>query len=141
MSFRTALAGAATAAMVLVISDFTAAHAAAVTPCDVMPTRCGYGPNGRVYFYPPGYRVPNAGEPWGNRAVRSPSRAAWGCAATDGKARGRSWNYANRQAAAYRALSECARKSTRGNCRIASCRPAVHNSYEAIAIWGRSAPQ
>jgi hypothetical protein len=139
MSFRTTLTGAAMAALILIIPGVTAAHAAAITPCDVMPTRCGYGANGRLYFYPPGYRVPNAGEPWGNRAVHFPERAAWGCGATDGKARGRSWNYTKRQAASYRALSECARKSVRGNCRIVSCRTAVHNSYEAIAIWGVSA--
>ena len=141
MTLRTALAGAAMAALVMIVSDVTAAHAAAVTPCDVMPTRCGYGPNGVLYFYPPGYRMPNSAGAPGNGAVGFPNRAAWGCGATDGTMRGRSWNYAKRAAAWYRALAECARKSTRGNCRVVSCRPGVHTSYEAIAIWGTSVPR
>jgi hypothetical protein len=79
--------------------------------------------------------------PGGNAAVQSPQRAAWGCGATDGKAKGRSWNYSNRTAASYRAVAECSSKSTHGRCRVVSCQPAVHTSYEAVAIWGANTPQ
>jgi len=67
---------------------------------------------------------------------QAPERAAWGCGATDGKVKGKSWNYANRTAASYRALAACSSKTSSGRCRVVSCRPGVHNSEEAIAIWG-----
>ena len=56
---------------------------------------------------------------------------AWGCSATDGQARGRSWGFPNKAAASFRALSECAKRSA--HCHILSCSPSVHNYYEAQA--------
>lgn len=81
----------------------------------------------------PGHRTPDSSGP--------PVRAAWGCGATDGKVKGKSWNYRNRTAASYRALAECSRKTTQGRCRVVSCLPSVHTSYEAVAIWGANAQQ
>jgi hypothetical protein len=81
----------------------------------------------------PGHRMPDS--------AGTPMRSAWGCGATDGKVKGKSWNYSNRTAASYRALAECSRKSTHGRCRVVSCQPAVHTSYEAVAIWGANTPQ
>jgi hypothetical protein len=135
MTLRIDLACAAMAALVLMTSNVTAAHAAAITPCDVMPTRCGYGSNGVLYFYPPGYGMPNSAETPRNGTVRSPNQAAWGCGATDGNARARTWNSPNRAAASYGALSACDRLSRRGTCRIISCRPSVHTIYDAQKIW------
>jgi hypothetical protein len=82
---------------------------------------------------PPGHRIPGS--------AATPIRAAWGCGATNGTVKGRSWNYPNRLAASYRALAACSRKSAQGGCRVVSCRPAVHTAYEAQAIWGTDAPQ
>jgi hypothetical protein len=156
MTLRIYLACAAMAALALIVTGVTTAGAAVEIS------------DGRVSYEPPGYRMPDAtgtprtrvaqsgnclGGPWRCRygpegrlhlnlgRVPGANRAAWGCGATDGKARGRSWNFANRAAASYRALSECAGKSTRGSCRIVSCRPSVHTSYEAIAIWGANTQQ
>lgn len=101
--------------------------------CDTNPLRCRYNPNGRKYYWTRDRRMPDS--------TAAPNQAAWGCGATDGKVRGRSWNFSNRAAALYCALSECSRKTTSGRCHIVSCRPAVRGSYEAIAIWGANAPQ
>jgi len=79
--------------------------------------------------------------PAGNRAGQSPGRGAWGCGATDGKVKGKSWNYPNRTAASYRALAACSSKTTSGRCHVVSCRAGVHNDYEAIAIWGPNTQQ
>lgn len=77
----------------------------------------------------------------GNGASQSRERAAWGCAATDGKVQAKSWNNFNRAAASDRALAKCARKATNGSCRVVSCRPAVRTYNEAEAIWGSKGPQ
>jgi hypothetical protein len=125
MTLRMDLAGAAIAALALIMTGITTAHAQSGN-CIGGPWRCHYNANGRLYF---------------GAHPRNPDRAAWGCGATDGQVRGRSWNYANRAAASYRALAECARKATQGRCHIVSCRPAVHSSFEAVAIWGPNTQQ
>jgi len=61
----------------------------------------------------------------------SSTGAAWGCGATDGQARGRSWGFPNKAAASFRALSECAKRSP--HCYIVSCSPSIHNYDEAQA--------
>lgn len=101
--------------------------------CDTNPLRCRYNPNGRKYYWTRDRRMPDP--------TAALNRAAWGCGATDGKVRARSWNFSNRTAASYRALSECSRKTTSARCHIVSCRTAVHNSFEAIAIWGPNTQQ
>jgi hypothetical protein len=131
MTSRMDLAGAAMAALALIISGVTTAHALNI--CYVNPSRCYYGYDGRYYYSPPGY--PRTMMPGGARAVRSPNGAAWGCGATDGKARGRSWNSPNRAAAAHAALAACDRFSPGGKCRIISCSPSVHTIYDAQTIW------
>jgi hypothetical protein len=139
MTLRPALAGAALAALALVIAGAPPAPAAVKT-CDVMPTRCYYKPDGRRYYTLPGHRMPDFARTPRNGADQAPHRAAWGCGTTDGTARHRSWNYSNRTAAMYRALSECAKHNT-GKCRVISCSPSVHTSYEALALWGANAPR
>jgi hypothetical protein len=155
MTLRIDLAGTAIAALVLILTGVATAHAAVQTSDDRVreeplgyrmpdstgtprtrlaqsgnciggPWRCHYNANGRLYF---------------GAHPRDPNRASWGCGATDGKVRGRSWNYASRTAASYRALAECSRKTAQGRCHIVSCRPGVHNSFEAIAIWGANTQQ
>jgi hypothetical protein len=149
MTLRRDLAGAAIAALALIITGVTIAPAAVQisdgrvsyetpgyrmpdsteTPrtrvahsgnCIGGPWRCHYGAEGRLHF---GARVPDA------------NQAAWGCGATDGKARGRSWNSPNRAAAMYAALSTCDRYSARGKCRVISCRTSVQTIDDAQRIW------
>jgi hypothetical protein len=107
------------------ISGVSAARAATKF-CDIYPARCQYSGNGVNYYYPLGYRMPTS-----TAAPEAAARAAWGCGATDGQARGRSWGFPNRTAASLRALSECAKRST--HCHIVSCSPGIHNYYEAQA--------
>jgi hypothetical protein len=133
------VAGAALAALAVIIADVPTARAF-LDACDVTPSRCQYGADGRWYFYPPGYRMPGSNEAPRGRAVQAPIRAAWGCGATDGKARGRSWGFPNRAAASYRALSECSKHGAPGRCRILSCSAAVHSQYEAHTLWFTDAP-
>jgi len=123
---------AAMAAAALTIADVSAARA--LTFCDIYPQRCRYSPSGKGYYYPQGQRMPEGLEPafiertgTGNAARGT----AWGCGATDGKARGRSWGFPNQASASLRALSECAKHGTR--CHIVSCSPSIHNYYEAQA--------
>lgn len=154
MTLRVNLACAAMAALALIITSVTTVSAAVQisdgrvsyespgyrmpgstgTPrtrvaqsrnCFVGPWRCRYGAEGRLHLG----RVPDS------------NRAAWGCGATDGRVKGKSWNYSNRAAASYRALAACSNKTTSGRCHIVSCRPSVHNSDEAIAIWGANTQQ
>lgn len=149
MTLRIYLACAAMAALALIVTGVTTAGAAVQTS------------DGRVSYEPPGYRMPDAtaaprtvvaqsgnciGGPWrchygaegrlhfGAR-VPDANRAAWGCGATDGKARGRSWNSPNQAAALHAALAACDRFSPRGNCHVISCRPSVHTIYDAQRIW------
>lgn len=70
------------------------------------------------------------------------SEHAWGCGATDGTATGRSWGARNKTAASYRALAECAQRSTRGrtakligHCRVVSCSPSIKTYYDAHLAW------
>lgn len=65
----------------------------------------------------------------------SAAQAAWGCAATNGTATGRSWGFPNHAAASYRALAECAQRTSRGGCRIVGCRAAIDSSFDARAAW------
>jgi hypothetical protein len=123
------------AALALLIVDATAAHAATKI-CDVMPWRCRYEPDGRNYYWSPGRHMPAYGATGAGTATGS---QAWGCGATDGTARGRSWGFPNRAAASFRALSECAKRST--HCHIVSCSPSIHNYYEAQATLIGVAPR
>jgi hypothetical protein len=125
MTLRVHLAFVAMTAFALLIAD-AAAVRAAMYLCNAQPWRCSYSSDGRQYFN------------LGSTATSSTSAGtatgsqAWGCGATDGTARGRSWGFPNRAAASYRALSECAKRST--HCHIVSCSSSVHNYNEAGAV-------
>ena len=125
MTARMVLAYVAIAALALMLSGIVAARAA-VQNCSIYPERCQYGANGVYYFYPQGYRMPST-------SGSASGSAAWGCLATDGQARGRSWGYPNRLSASYSALSACTKRSTR--CRIISCNPSVHSNSESYATF------
>jgi hypothetical protein len=122
MTLRMDLAYVALAALALLIADVAAARAA-MRLCNAEPQRCRYSSDGRQYFHAFGSRTAAAGTATGSQA--------WGCGATDGTARGRSWNFSNRTAASFRALSECAKRSP--HCHIVSCSASVHSYDEAQA--------
>jgi len=130
MTLRMDLAYVALAALALLIADVAAARAA-MRLCNAEPWRCRYSSDGRQYFYVAGTGMPSTG------AGTATSNQAWGCGATDGQARGRSWGFPNKAAASFRALSECAKRST--HCHIVSCSPSIHNYYEAQATLVGSA--
>jgi len=130
MTIRMDLAYVALAALAVLIADVTAAHAATKI-CDVMPWRCRYEPDGRNYYWSPGRHMPAYGATPSTGAGTATGSQAWGCGATDGTARGRSWGFPNRTAASLRALSECAKRST--HCHLVSCSASIHNYYEAQA--------
>ena len=130
MRLRMDLACVALAALALLIADVAAVQAATKI-CDVMPWRCRYEPDGRNYYWSPGRHMPTYGSPSSSGAGTATSNQAWGCGATDGTARGRSWGFPNKAAASFRALSECAKRST--HCHIVSCSASIHNYYEAQA--------
>ena len=130
MTIRMDLAYVALAALAVLIADVTAARAATKI-CDVMPWRCRYEPDGRKYYWSPGRHMPAYGATSSTGAGTATGSQAWGCGATDGTARGRSWGFPNRPAASFRALSECAKRST--HCHIVSCSASIHNYYEAQA--------
>jgi hypothetical protein len=132
MMSRMNLAYVAMAVLALLISDVAAARAA-VQNCSVFPERCQYGSNGVYYFYPHGYRMPSTSESAAGAGAAGSAR--WGCGATDGTHKGRSWGYANRAGASYRALSECLKRGAPGSCRVVSCSPSVHSYYEAHATF------
>ena len=123
MTLRMDLACVALAALALLITDVAAARAA-MRLCNAEPQRCRYSSDGRQYFHAFGSRTAAA-------AGTATSSQAWGCGATDGTARGRSWNFSNRSAALFRALSECAKRSP--HCHIVSCSASVHSYDEAQA--------
>jgi hypothetical protein len=120
----------AMAALALMISDVVAAHAS-MRLCNAQPWRCSYSSDGRQYFHLSGTATPSTG------AGAATTSQAWGCGATDGTARGRSWNFSNKAAASFRALSECAKRSA--HCHIVSCSASVHNYDEAQATLFGSA--
>src|SRR5580704_17605458 len=122
MTLRMDLAYVALAALALLIADVAAARAA-MRLCNAEPQRCRYSSDGRQYFHVYGSRTAAGGT--------ATSGQAWGFGATDGTARGRSWNFSNRSAALFRALSECAKRSA--HCHIVSCSPGIHSYYEAQA--------
>ena len=128
MSLRMNLAYVALAALAVLIADVAAAHAA-MRSCNAEPQRCRYSSDGRQYFHAFGSRTTDAGT--------ATSSQAWGCGATDGQARGRSWNFSNRSAASFRALSECAKRSP--HCHITTCSASVHSFDEAQATLFGSA--
>ena len=128
MTLRMDLAYVALTALALLIADVTAARAA-TKPCDVMPWRCRYNSDARRHFYPLGYRMPEGA------ATTPATGGAWGCGATDGVVRGRSWGFPNKASASFRALSECTKRSTQASCRIVSCSASVHSYYEAHVTW------
>ena len=134
MTLRLDLVYVAMAALALMISDVAVARAA-TKPCDVMPERCRYNSLGRRIFYPPGYRMPEPTVTPPTSARETPNGRAWGCGATDGVATGRSWGFPNRTAALYRALAECAQRSTHERCRVISCSPFVNTRYDAQVTW------
>ena len=117
----------ALAASILVLSEVAAAHAATKI-CDVMPWRCRYEHDAVNYYWSPGNRMPSYDTASAGTAVGS---ARLGCGATDGTHKGRSWGYANKAGASYRALSECLKRGAPGSCRVVSCSPSVHSYYEA----------
>jgi hypothetical protein len=148
MTLRIYLACAAMAALALIVTGVTTAGAAVQIS------------DGRVYSEPPGYRMPDAtgtprtrvaqsgnciGGPWRCHygaegrlhwgLVPNANRTAWGCGATDGNARSRSWNAPNRAAALNAALAGCDRLSPRGKCHVISCSPSVHTIHDAQKIW------
>jgi hypothetical protein len=127
MTRRPSSVHVALAAAVLILADAAAAHAATKI-CDVMPWRCRYEHDGVNYYWSPGHRMPTYDGASAGGAVGS---ARWGCGATDGTHKGRSWGYANKAGASYRALSECLKRGAPGSCRVVSCSPSVHSYYEA----------
>ena len=129
MTLRMDLAYVALAALAFLIADVAAAHAA-MRSCNAQPWLCRYSSDGRQYFHVEGSRMPVS-------TATSSTGAAWGCGATDGTARGRSWNFSNKAAASYRALSECAKRSA--HCHIVSCSASIHNYDEAQATLFGSA--
>jgi hypothetical protein len=133
MTLRMCLAYVAVATSALMVSD-VAAHAATKI-CDVMPWRCRYEPDGRNYYWSPGRHMPEYGSTHSTSAGASAGSPRWGCGATDGVSKGRSWGFPNRAAASYRALSECLKRGAPGSCRVVSCSPSVHNYYEAHATF------
>src|ERR1700735_5801983 len=103
MTLRMKLTYVALAALALLIADVAAVRAATKI-CDVMPWRCRYEPDGRNYYWSPGRHMPTYGSPSSSGAGTSTSNQACGCGATDGTARGRSWDFLNRGAGSFRAL-------------------------------------
>jgi hypothetical protein len=127
MTLRMNMAYAAMAALALILTDVGAAQAMKVL-CNVQPERCRYASNGTQYFYPSGRRMPTGTEgPQGG--------GTWGCAATDGVAKGRTWGFRNQAAASHLALSICERRSTTQSCRIVSCSSKVATSADAYATF------
>ena len=129
MTLRMNLTCAAMAALALVLAEVATVHAAGVqTLCNAQPERCRYASNGTQYFYPTGRRMPTG--------VEGPSGGgSWGCAATDGTARGRTWGFSNQGAASHLALSICERRSAKQSCRIVSCSSKVKTSADAYATF------
>ena len=136
MTLRMDLAYVALAALALLIADAAATHAA-MRSCNAQPWLCRYSSDGRQYFHIEGSRMPVSAATSSTGAGTATSSHAWGCGATDGQARGRSWGFPNKTAASLRALSECAKRST--HCHIVSCSPSIHNYDEAQATLFGSA--
>jgi hypothetical protein len=135
MTLRMNLAYVALAALALLLADVATVRAAMVL-CNAQPWKCRYSSDGRQYFYyGAGSRVSVSTATASTGAATSGQ--AWGCGATDGTARGRSWGFPNKAAASFRALSECAKRST--HCHIISCSASVHNYDEAQATLFGSA--
>jgi hypothetical protein len=130
MTLRMDLAYVALAALALLITDVAAARAVMVS-CVAEPWRCSYSSDGRRYFHSAGSRMPVSTATSSTGAGTATTSQAWGCGATDGTARGRSWGFSNQAAASFRALSECAKRSS--HCHIVSCSASVHNYDEAQA--------
>jgi hypothetical protein len=128
MNLRMELAYVAMAALAVMIFDVTSGRAAMMTRCNAQPERCRYSPDGRNYFYSSDRRMPQS-------TATTSTRAAWGCGATDGHSTGRSWGFANRAAASYRALAECTQRSTHGPCHVVSCNPSVTTYGDAQVAW------
>jgi hypothetical protein len=140
MTLRVNLAYTATAALILLIADIAAAQAATKI-CDVMPSRCRYNADGRNYYWTPDRHMPAYGQgpstSVGAGAAASAATGAhnWGCGATNGTAKGRSWGFSNKAAASYRALSECSKRAPQGGCHVVSCSASVHSYDEAHVAW------
>ena len=130
MTLRMDFAYVAMTALALLIADVAAARAAMYL-CNAQPWRCRYSSDGRQYFHLGSTGTPSTG------AGTATGSQAWGCGATDGTARGRSWGFPNKAAASFRALSECAKRSA--HCHIIACSASVHNYDEAQATLFGSA--
>jgi hypothetical protein len=128
MTLRMHLVYVAMAALALMISDVAAARAG-MRLCNAQPWLCRYSSDGRQYFHLESTAATSTA------AGTATSSHAWGCGATDGVARGRSWGFPNKASASFRALSECTKRSTQASCRIVSCSAAVHSYYEAHVAW------
>ena len=100
MTLRMKLAYVALAALAVLIADVAAVHAATKT-CDVMPWRCRYNADGRKYYWTPDRHMPAYGAAPSTGTGAATSSHAWGCSATDGQARGRSWGFSNKAAASF----------------------------------------
>jgi hypothetical protein len=127
MTLRVNLICNATAVLALVMADAAAAHAA-MRLCNAEPQRCRYSSDGRQYFHA-------AGSPISTGGGAAASDHGWGCGATNGTAKGRSWGFSNKAAASYRALSECSKRAPQGGCHVVSCSASVHSYDEAHVAW------
>jgi hypothetical protein len=137
MTTRMNLGYVAIAALALTITNVATVHAATKI-CDVMPWRCRYEPDGRKYYWSPGRHMPAypaAAHASSTGSGQVTTTHGWGCGATDGTARGRSWGFPNQASASLRALSECTKRSSHASCHIVSCSPSVHNYDEAQVAW------
>jgi hypothetical protein len=124
----------AMAAAVLLGLDVRAVRA--MVNCNISANACMYGAHGKLWFVPNGWpRAARRTVSFTTEASRSSSGDhRWGCGATDGTAKGRSWGYSNKTAASYRALAECSRK-TSGSCHIMSCSASVYSQADAPSAW------
>lgn len=147
MTLRMELAYAAMAALALMMCDVAAARAA-MRLCNAQPERCSYGSDGRYYFHISERRVPHSPATTSTKTTSTKttstkitstrttsSSAAWGCGATDGHSTGRSWGFANRSAATYRALAECTQRSGHGPCHVVSCSSSIATYGDAHPAW------
>jgi len=137
MTLRTSLGFAAMAALALVVSGVTTVHAV-VQICDVMPERCYYGSDGRWYYTPPPYPVPDftrAPHSRANRAVRS--HGGWGCAYNSSAGVGRVWGGASKEEARIQTMHSCTVRSFK-QCRIIGCSANVYSKEDADKLWART---
>lgn len=110
--------------------DAQAARAFSV--CWLHPTDCKYNSGGQLTIPFGGLPNPYAGA---HSAYARSTHGHWGCGATDGMAKGRSWGYGDRTAASYHALSACSRGGVHRHCHIVSCSASVGTRFDARSTW------